>query len=66
MSEANEHDAVVKKPSPEHCRALWEGNKRYVEEMGDKLHIDEARALVFKQDALYLAWFDGDFSALGV
>ena len=48
----------------EQCYKLWCGNRDYVEQMGDNLDINEARLLVFKQDALYKAWFDGDFSKL--
>lgn len=50
--------------SREECRELWEGNKRYAEQMGDDLNIGEAVLLAKKQDALYLAWCDGNFSAL--
>ena len=51
-------------PSREHCKALWEGNRDYVRSMGDSLNISEASLLARKQDALYLAWFDGDYSEL--
>jgi len=57
-------DGGVIDPTREHCYNLWAGNRDYVEHMGDNLHIDEARLLVWKQDALYLAWFDGDFSKI--
>ena len=48
----------------EQCYKLWCGNRDYVEQMGDNLDIGEACQLARKQDALYLAWFDGDFSGL--
>ena len=51
-------------PSREHCKALWEGNRDYVRSMGDNLDIGEAILFAEKQDALYLAWFDGDYSQL--
>lgn len=53
-------------PTQEECKALWKGNKAYVDYMGDRLDINEAIALSKKQDALYLAWFDGDSSKLGL
>ncbi len=43
---------------------LWAGNKRYVEFMGENLNIGEARLLAKKQDALYLAWADGNYQKL--
>ena len=43
---------------------LWAGNKRYAEFMGEDLNIDEARFLAKKQDALYLAWADGNYGKL--
>ena len=48
----------------EQCYKLWCGNRDYVEQMGADLDIGEARLLALKQDALYLAWVDGDFSKL--
>ena len=51
-------------PTKEQCRKLWEGNRKYVEQMGDRLHIGEAVRLAKKQDALYLAFIGGDFSKL--
>ena len=50
--------------SREECRKLWKGNKKYVEAMGESLDIGEAVLLANKQDALYLAWYDGNYSAL--
>lgn len=48
----------------EQCYKLWCGNRDYVEHMGADLHINEARLLAKKQDALYKAWADGNFSQL--
>ena len=55
----------TKKPTREHCKKLWEGNRDYVQQMGASLNISEAVLLAKKQDALYLAWFDGNYNELG-
>ena len=52
------------KPTRKQCYKLWAGNRDYVVFMGDDLPLGEARLLAFKQDALYKAWADGDFSRL--
>lgn len=54
----------MKIPSRDECREMWLANKQYVEFMGEELNISEAVSLSKKQNALYLAWFDGDFSEL--
>ena len=45
-------------------KKLWNGNKNCAEFMGDKLNIKEAVFLAKKQDALYLAWADGNYERL--
>jgi len=51
-------------PSRGYCKLLWEGNRDYVRSMGGRLNIGEASLLARKQNALYLAWHDGDYREL--
>ena len=59
-------DNVVERLTQQQCKKLWEGNRDYVQFMGDSLHIGEARLLAKKQDALYLAWFDNNYSSVSL
>lgn len=45
--------------SKEQASSLYDGNKRYVEFMGDELPLSEARFLVFRQDYLYSIIYSG-------
>jgi len=52
------------KPTREQAKELYEANKKYVEENGDDIHWNEQYLLAMKQDALYLAWHDNNFTRL--
>jgi hypothetical protein len=57
---------LSRKPTRSGCQKLWDSNRRYVADNAHMICSSELIQIALEQDALYLAWFDGDFSKLGL